>query len=89
MASDSSVGYMETPHGWNREGEVLKRTVERTDFKDALRLVNAVGDAAEKANHHPDIDIRYNKVTFTLTTHDAGGLTDKDAALASQINALL
>lgn len=80
---------MQTPEGWTREGEVLKRTVACTDFRDALRLVNAVGDAAEAANHHPDIDIRYNKVSFALTTHDAGGLTDKDVALASQINALL
>ena len=68
---------------------MLRRTVTCTDFNDALRLVNAVGEEAEKANHHPDIDIRYNKVTFALTTHDAGGLTDKDVALASTINTLL
>ena len=80
---------METPEGWDREGEVLNRTVACGDFKAALALVNAVGDEAEKANHHPDIDIRYNKVTFALTTHDADGLTDKDIALASKINALL
>ncbi len=80
---------MDTPDGWERGGEVLTRTVKCSDFRDALRLVNAVGEAAEKANHHPDIDIRYNKVTLALTTHDAGGLTDKDIALASTINTLL
>lgn len=80
---------MQTPEGWTRDGEVLRRTVECADFKAALDLVNAVGARAEAANHHPDIDIRYNKVTFALTTHDAGGLTDKDTALATEINALL
>jgi 4a-hydroxytetrahydrobiopterin dehydratase len=80
---------MDIPEGWNRDGEVITRTVERADFKGALALVNAIGEAAEQANHHPDIDIRWNKVTFALTTHSEGKLTDNDIAMASQINALL
>jgi len=67
---------------WEHVGDELVTTVELRDFAAALAFVNAVGAAAEAANHHPDIDIRWNKVTLALTTHDAGRLTDKDYALA-------
>jgi 4a-hydroxytetrahydrobiopterin dehydratase len=80
---------MQTPDGWTREGETIRRTIERKDFKEALDLVNAIGAHAEAANHHPDIDIRWNKVTLVLTTHSANALTDKDIALATEINGLL
>ena len=60
----------------------------RKDFGDALRYVNAVGYLAEQANHHPDIAISWNKVTLTLSTHSAGGLTGNDFALAKAVNAL-
>ena len=66
----------------------LTRTVTRKDFRDALLFVNAVGFLAERANHHPDILISWNKVTLHLVTHSAGGLTDKDFALARQISEL-
>jgi 4a-hydroxytetrahydrobiopterin dehydratase len=90
MTGDSSVTRMtQIPDGWTRDGEVISRTVERKDFKEALAFVNAVGDEAEKANHHPDIDIRWNKVTLALSTHSEGKLTDKDTDLASKINALI
>jgi 4a-hydroxytetrahydrobiopterin dehydratase len=79
----------EIPEGWTRDGEVISRTVERKDFKDALAFVNALGEEAEKANHHPDIDIRWNKVTLALSTHSEGKLTDKDIDMASKINRLL
>jgi len=77
------------PEGWTRDGEVISRTVERKDFKEALAFVNAVGDRAEAANHHPDIDIRWNKVTLSLSTHSEGKLTEKDVTLAREINGLL
>lgn len=77
------------PDGWTRDGEVITRTVERKDFKQALALVNAIGERAEAANHHPDIDIRWNKVTLALTTHSEGKLTDNDVKLAREINQLL
>jgi 4a-hydroxytetrahydrobiopterin dehydratase len=68
---------------WKRKGEVITRTYQFKDFPAAIRFVSAVAKIAEKAWHHPDIDIRWNKVTLTLTTHDQGGLTEKDFALAT------
>lgn len=75
--------------GWtlNEAGEIT-RTFELAGFPQALLFVNAVGWLAEAADHHPDIVICYRRVTLTLSTHDAGGLTDKDFDLAAQINAL-
>ena len=74
--------------GWRRRGRVISRRFEFADFKAAMKFVNAVARAAEKANHHPDIDIRWNQVTLALTTHDAGGLTEQDFALADQCDRL-
>jgi len=73
--------------GWSKvDGEPAIRTVtELADFAAALDYVNRVGDLAEAANHHPDIDIRWNRVTLTLSTHSAGGLTQADFELAHQI----
>lgn len=68
--------------GWKENQSVISRTFTFKDFAGAMRFVNAVAAEAEKANHHPDIDIRWNKVTLALSTHDAGGLTEKDFALA-------
>lgn len=68
--------------GWQVEAGELVRTFHFRDFRGALQFVNAVGELAEKAGHHPDIDIRYNQVRLALVTHDAGGLTDKDFDLA-------
>jgi len=73
---------------WTRDGDELVRVVKKRDFADALAFVNAVGDLAEAADHHPDIDIRWNTVTLRLSTHSAGGLTAKDLALAEQIDRL-
>jgi len=67
---------------WTREGDELVTSVTLHDFKAALAFVNAVGEAAEAANHHPDIDIRWNTVRLALSTHSAGGLTLLDLALA-------
>jgi 4a-hydroxytetrahydrobiopterin dehydratase len=73
--------------GWERTGAVIMRTYRFGDFREALAFVNRVGELAERAGHHPDIDIRYNAVTLGLTTHDAGGLSAKDFALARAIDA--
>jgi 4a-hydroxytetrahydrobiopterin dehydratase len=73
---------------WKRDGQIILRTYEFADFVAAMKFVNAVADLAEQAQHHPDIDVRWNKVTLALTTHDAGGLTQKDFALAKQCDAL-
>jgi 4a-hydroxytetrahydrobiopterin dehydratase len=72
---------------WQVEGGELVRTFSFTDFRAALAFVNQVGELAEAAGHHPDIDIRYNKVRLALVTHDSGGLTAKDFDLAGRINA--
>jgi len=72
--------------GWARRGDVLTRMYTFRNFAESMRFVNRVADAAEAADHHPDIDIRYAKVTLTLSTHSAGGITDKDIALARSID---
>jgi 4a-hydroxytetrahydrobiopterin dehydratase len=74
--------------GWSIDGEVLTKTFTHDSFAAAVGFVAAVGVLAEKAFHHPDIDIRYSKVTVSLTTHDAGGLTEQDTGLATQIEHL-
>ncbi len=71
---------------WRRKASVITRTFEFKDFLLAMKFVNAVAKAAEQAWHHPDIDIRWNKVTLGLTTHDAGGLTEKDFTLAAKFD---
>jgi 4a-hydroxytetrahydrobiopterin dehydratase len=71
---------------WDHVGDELQTTVELRDFAEALAFVNKVGAAAEAANHHPDIDIRWNKVHLVLSTHDSGGLTVLDLALAEAID---
>ena len=73
---------------WTREGDELVTTVKLHDFAAALAFVNAVGAAAEAANHHPDIDIRWNTVRLVLTTHDSGGITLLDLALAGVVDRL-
>ena len=70
--------------GWKIEDGMLVKTFKFKDFHAALHFVNRLGDVAEEAGHHPDIDIRYNRVRLSLTTHDAGGLTGKDFDLAGQ-----
>ena len=73
---------------WRREGDALVTTIKLHDFAAALAFVNVVGAAAEAANHHPDIDIRWNTVRLALTTHDSGGITLLDLALAGAIDRL-
>jgi 4a-hydroxytetrahydrobiopterin dehydratase len=73
---------------WKRTGSVISRTFEFKDFVPAMKFVNAVAKLAEEAWHHPDIDIRWNKVTLALTTHSEGGLTKKDFQLARKFDGL-
>jgi 4a-hydroxytetrahydrobiopterin dehydratase len=74
--------------GWTRRDSAIVHVATLADFKAAMLYVGAVAYLAEAANHHPDIAIAWNKVTLTLSTHSAGGLTDNDFALAQQISAL-
>lgn len=75
--------------GWQREGDVIARTVRFPDFMAGIQFINRVAEMAEAADHHPDIDVRYRNVKFALSTHDQGGLTEKDTDLAGQINRAL
>lgn len=71
--------------GWTlHDNKLIMRGYSFPDFSAALAYVNRVGELAEAAGHHPDINLRYNRVSLTLTTHDAGGLTERDFALARQ-----
>jgi 4a-hydroxytetrahydrobiopterin dehydratase len=73
---------------WKKKGRTIARTYQFKDFPAAIKFINAVARLAEQAWHHPDIDIRWNKVTLTLTTHDASGLTKKDFVLARKFDRL-
>ena len=73
---------------WKQTGDVISRTFQFKDFPAAMKFANAVAELAEAAWHHPDMDIRWNKVTLALTTHDTGGLTQKDFDLARQFEQL-
>lgn len=74
--------------GWSRDGDSIVHVETLADFKAAMLYVGAVAYLAEAANHHPDVMVQWNKVTLTLSTHSAGGLTGNDFALAEQINRL-
>jgi 4a-hydroxytetrahydrobiopterin dehydratase len=88
LTSEQVTAELAATPGWQLADGQITRTVTRKDFRDALLFVNAVGYIAERATHHPDIFISWNKVTLTLVTHSAGGLTKNDFALAREINDL-
>jgi 4a-hydroxytetrahydrobiopterin dehydratase len=69
---------------WSKRAQIIRRTFKFKDFLGSLDFVNRIARNAQKLNHHPDIDVRYDKVTLSLTTHDEGGLTEKDFTLARQ-----
>lgn len=75
-------------NGWELDGGAIRRTITLPDFPAAIKLVNDIASAAEEMNHHPDIAIQYNKVTFTISTHSEGGLTKNDFELAGKIDNL-
>jgi 4a-hydroxytetrahydrobiopterin dehydratase len=74
--------------GWVREGDAIRKTFERGDFVGSIRFVDSMVEPAEGMNHHPDLEISWDKVTVTITTHAAGGLTSSDFELAGRIDAL-
>lgn len=79
---------LEKLSAWHIEGGELTRLFQFEDFRAAMRFVNRVAELAEEAGHHPDMDIRYNRVRLGLVSHDAGGLTEKDFALAGAVDKL-
>jgi 4a-hydroxytetrahydrobiopterin dehydratase len=88
LTSEQVASELAQTPDWTVSDGQLTRTVTRKDFRDALLFVNAVGFLAERANHHPDIAISWNKVTLNLVSHSAGGLTGQDFALAREISEL-
>ena len=85
---DLSAALKKCPE-WEHEKNSITRTVEFEEFMDAIDFVNDLAEIAEEAQHHPLIAINYSKVTLTLTTHDAGGITDLDIELAQRVDNLV
>lgn len=75
--------------GWERAGEEIKKTFVLRDFVDSMGLVNKIALLSERADHHPDLLIRWNKVSVALSTHSKGGITEKDLSLAEEIEKAL
>lgn len=89
LVADTEIeAFLEAHPGWQQEGSEITRTFEFSDFNESMGFVTRVALEAEKANHHPDIDIRWNKVTLSLSTHSEGGLTAKDLDLADKAGEL-
>jgi 4a-hydroxytetrahydrobiopterin dehydratase len=84
---DLRAGLANLP-GWERRDDEIEKVYELPSFADAVAFVTRVGFLAEKADHHPDLDVRWRKVRVALSTHSEGGITDKDIALAGEIEAL-
>ena len=74
---------------WSKRAQTISRTFEFEGFLKSIEFVRRIASRAQKCNHHPDIDIRFNKVTLTLTTHDEGGITEKDFSMARQCDQVL
>ena len=87
LLNDTSIGVWITDRtGWSRSGDLIEKTFEFESFRDAIVFVNRVATLADEADHHPDIDIRYDKVRLGLATHSEGGITEKDTELAEKID---
>lgn len=86
-AGELARGLATLPH-WSHEGDAIARTFAFPSFGEAMAFANRVAAEAERADHHPDIVISYRRVSLRLTSHDAGGITDRDLRLAGRIDAL-
>lgn len=89
MSNDQVDAAAASLPGWERTQGALRRSATFGSFLDGIDAVRRVADLAEREDHHPDIDIRWRTVTFALVTHSEGGITDKDVALAGQINQVI
>lgn len=85
LSKDQIIQELANLDGWELEGSVITKKFSRDDFSHSLDFVTHVGDLSEEHDHHPDIEIRYNEVKLTLSTHSEGGVTDKDIELAREI----
>ncbi len=87
MTKDEVKARLKDLPGWERDGDEIEKKFRFADFKASMTFVNRVAAMAEAADHHPDISIKYNRVKLTLSTHSEGGVTEKDFALAAQLDA--
>lgn len=86
LNNESIQGWLKGRDGWKRKSNALTKDFDFPAFRDSIVFVNRVATLADEADHHPDIDIRYHMVRIALTTHDAGGITEKDLELAEKID---
>src|SRR5207237_3768036 len=86
LAADSEIqGALAELPGWKRQGNALQKTFDLKGFKAAMAFAGTVGELADRADHHPDILIQFHKVTLPLSSHDNGGITDRQLRLAHQV----
>jgi 4a-hydroxytetrahydrobiopterin dehydratase len=88
LTEDEIDRWVDGHDGWQREGDAITRSIECASFPAAIELVRSVADVAEQRDHHPDIDIRWRTLRFSLSTHSAGGITGRDIELAETIDGL-
>jgi 4a-hydroxytetrahydrobiopterin dehydratase len=88
LSDEEARARLDDLHGWTREGDVIRKTFTLDSFLAAVAFVNRIAERAEAADHHPDIDIRYDRVACALSTHSEGGLTARDFDLAAEIDAV-
>ena len=85
LSPDQIIEKLTALPGWERKGEAIAKRYTFKAFMDGIRFLNRIADIAEQMDHHPDVTINYRRVTFSLSTHDQGGITDKDFKLANAI----
>jgi 4a-hydroxytetrahydrobiopterin dehydratase len=86
LSSQSVLGWLKTHQGWSRKSNALLKEFRFSSFRDSIVFVNRIATLADDADHHPDILVQYDRVHITLSTHSAGGITEKDLKLAEQLD---
>ncbi len=86
LENDELTRLLSTMASWNGDSSAIQREVDAPDFMTAIQIVDAVAEVAETMDHHPDIDIRWRRLTFACSTHSAGGVTERDIELAHRID---
>jgi len=86
LNAQSIKGWLDSHAGWSRKGTVMTKEYRFASFRDSIVFVNRIAGLADAMDHHPDVDIRFNRVLVTLSTHSAGGITEKDLSLAEQLD---
>jgi 4a-hydroxytetrahydrobiopterin dehydratase len=87
LTNEELQSFLRERDGWTHLGDAIHKRFSFPGFRSAIAFVNRVADLANAAAHHPDLEIHYNQVVVSLSTHDEGGVTDKDVALATEIDA--